>query len=438
MKEVANYWPGNAGYEKFFKWTKLFAITISAQAVVQLLGLLSGILIIRLLPTTEYAFYTLANTMLGTMTVLADGGISAGVMAHGAKVWQDRQKLGVVINTGLILRRKFAIYSLIISLPVLFYLLRVHGAGLVFSLLIILSVIPAFYAALSDNLLEIASKLHQDISRLQKNQIAAGIGRFFMITISLFLFPWTFIAILGNGLPRIWANLRLKKISAEYADPAQKPDPVIKKEILSVVKKILPGSIYYCLSGQITIFILSIFGNTNSIAQAGALSRLSMLLTVFTVVISTLIIPRFARIPNNSKLIFKRYIQIQLILLLFSGCITGIVYLFPTQTLWILGKNYSNLKMEVVLNVAVSCINLIAGICFSLNTSRGWAVNPFISISLNILSLIIGGIFINVSSLKGVLILNMFVGLVDVLMYLVYTLNRIRSLKLFEVKNLAI
>ena len=58
-------------------WSKLISITASAQLIVQAVGFLSGILIIRLLPVQEYAYYTLANTMLGTMTILADGGISS-------------------------------------------------------------------------------------------------------------------------------------------------------------------------------------------------------------------------------------------------------------------------------------------------------------------------------------------------------------------------
>jgi O-antigen/teichoic acid export membrane protein len=436
MKEIVNKLSVSVDNGKLFKWTKLLGVTFSAQALIQLLGLFSGILIIRLLPTTEYAFYTLANTMLSTMTILADSGVSAGVMAQGAKVWQSPQKLGMVINTGLELRRKFAVYSLVITLPILFYLLHYHGAGLIFSILIILSIIPAFYAALSDNLLEVAPKLHQDIAKLQKNQLATGIGRFFMTTISLVLFPWTFVAILGSGIPRIWANIRLRKISSSYADSQQKSDPVVKKEIISVVKRILPGSIYYCISGQITIFLISIFGTTSSIAQAGALSRLAVILNVFTVVNGTLIVPRFARIPNNPKLIFNRFIQIQFILVLFCSCILGMVYLFPAQTLWILGKDYSNLKIELIINVAVSCINLIAGICFSLDTSRGWALNPVISISVNILSVIIGIIFINITTLKGVLLLNLFIGIVDLIMNIIYTLNKIRLLKLSEEVNI--
>src|SRR5690349_4585514 len=85
-------------YLRFYELSKLVTITGGAQALVQGAGLICGILIIRLLPTNEYAFYTLANTMLGTMTVLADGGISTGVMAQGGKVWQSKAELGTVLS----------------------------------------------------------------------------------------------------------------------------------------------------------------------------------------------------------------------------------------------------------------------------------------------------------------------------------------------------
>jgi hypothetical protein len=92
-------------------------------------GFVCGILIIRLSPVQEYAFYTLANTMLGTMTVLSDGDISTGVMDQGGKVCKDKEKLGVVLATGLDLRRKFAIGSLLVSAPVLLYLLMHNKAS---------------------------------------------------------------------------------------------------------------------------------------------------------------------------------------------------------------------------------------------------------------------------------------------------------------------
>jgi hypothetical protein len=162
-------------YSKLIGWGKLISITGGAQAIVQASGMLCGILVIRLLPTQEYAWYTLANAMLGTMTLLADSGISTGVMAQGGKVWQDKERLGAVLATGLDIRRKMGVASLIVVTPILIYLLLQHQASWLTTLLIVASLIPAYFTALSDSLLEIVPKLHQDIVALQKNQITVSV-----------------------------------------------------------------------------------------------------------------------------------------------------------------------------------------------------------------------------------------------------------------------
>jgi len=428
MKIITNYLFANIRYEKFYKWTKLVGITFTTQALIQILGLLSGILIIRLLPTTEYAFYTLANTMLGTMTVLADGGISSGVMAEGGKVWLDRQKLGIVVATGFKLRKTFAIFSLLVSMPILFYLLRNHGANLITSFFIILSLIPSFYAVLSDNLLEISLKLHQEINKLQKNQLFTGIWRFIMISGSLFLFPWTFIAILGNGIPRFWANIRLRKLSAEYAEPIKKVDPIVEKEILSVVKRSLPGSIYYCVSGQITIWLISMFGSTKSIAHLGALGRIAVVLTIFSTLFSTLVIPRYARLTEDSKLLRWRFFQIQIALLSICVFIVGLVMIFPSQILWVLGKDYANLHTEIILMAVSSSLSMLSSVTYFTLVSRGWIIRPVINISINILFQLILVFTMNLSKTKNVLmfsIVDFLVSYIILWIYFIYRINRL-------------
>ncbi|RYE13089.1 MAG: hypothetical protein EOP51_30380 [Sphingobacteriales bacterium] len=120
MNSAAKGFTDNPSYLRILEWGKMFTITGSAQSIVQGLGLVCGIIIIRMLPTQEYAFYTLTNTMLGTMTILADGGIASGVMAQGGKVWQDKTKLGKVLATGMSLRFKFALAGcLLLSKPLL-------------------------------------------------------------------------------------------------------------------------------------------------------------------------------------------------------------------------------------------------------------------------------------------------------------------------------
>ena len=428
MHRTLNKIKSHQHYNKALYWFKAISITGLAQVIVQAVGFACGILIIRLLPTKEYALYTLANTMLGTMAVLADGGISTGVMSQGGKVWQDNEKLGVVLATGLDLRRKFAFVSLIVSTPILFYLLLHNGASLLMAVLIVLSLIPAFYAALSDSLLEIVPKLHQSILPLQKNQVIVGIGRLFISALTLFVFPWTFVAILAGGFPRMFGNIKLRKMTYGFVDKKQKPDSNTRKEILKLVKRILPGSIYFSVSGQITIWLISIFGKATSVAQMGALGRIAMLLSVINVIIATLIIPRFARLIENKKTLFIRFIQIISGLVFLLSIIITFTYLFPNQILWILGKQYIELSHELILTIIGSCLSLIAGVIFGLYTCKGWMINPLIYIPLNISSIIFSLIIFNISTLTGILYLNILVATIQIVVNSIYITIKINTL----------
>lgn len=417
-------------YDAVLNWGKLISITGLSQIIVQGVGFVSGILIIRLLPVKEYAFYTLANTMLGMMTVLADGGISTGVLAEGGKVWEDKKKLGAVLATGLNLRKKFAIVSLLISIPILFYLLLDNDASYVTAILITLSVIPAFYAALSDSLLQIVPKLHQSIYPLQQNQIKVGIGRLLLTALTLFLFPWAFIGVLSSGLPRVWGNFKLRKIASVFVDEKQGVSQEVQSRILNLVKKIMPTSIYYCISGQITIWLVSFFGDTSSIAQLGALSRLSMLLTLFSVIINTVLVPRFSKIGVDKKLLLKRLAQISGVVFILMLPIIALVYYFPEPVLWLLGDVYKGLEYELFLSVSVSCIALISGVLFSLFSSRGWAIPPVILISINIISIIILASVLELSSLVNALYFNLGVNTVALLQtsfFILYKINKLKS-----------
>ena len=421
-------------YIRVWEWGKLISITGGAQIIVQAIGFVCGILIIRLLPPQEYAFYTLAYTMLGTMTVLADGGIANSVMAHGGKVWKDREKLGTVLVTGYDLRKKFAVGSLLLGIPILFYLLLHHEAGWLTAVLIIAAIIPTFFTALSGQILVIAPTLHQAIWPLQKLEIGFSLGRLILILFSLFFFPVAYLAVLAASIPQIWQNLRLRLITATYANWKQNPNAIIKKNILSVVKRILPGSIYYCLSGQITIWLISIFGTTLAVAQIGALGRLSMMLALLGSVFSTLVIPRFSRLKKNKPLLLKRFLQSLSALSFVCILIIGVVWLLPEKLLWILGDDYSHLQKELVLSIVGGCAGMVAGLLFTTATSRNWVLNPLISIPITLTAIISGIVLLDVSTLLGVLRFTLFVSSVEVIMYFSYCIIKIQQVKVIELE----
>ena len=414
---------------KVFEWSKLLTITGFSQAVVQLMAFVSGIVVIRLLPTNEYALYVLANTMVGTMAVLADGGISTGVTSQGGLVWKDRERLGIVLATGLDLRKKFAVGSLLVATPVMIVLLTSHGATIWTTVLIVLAIVPVFFSTLSGSLLQIAPKLQQDILPLQKNQITFNLIRLVGLTFSLTFFPFAFLALVAAGIAQVWSNLNLKKISARYADWSQDPDPRIRRVILRFVTRLLPGSIYFCISGQLAIWLISILGSTASIAQVGALTRLAVVLTFFSILINVLIVPRFVRIVEDRKVILSYYIKIQLLLFLISAIFVSMSSLFADQILWVLGESYAHLEDELVLCTIGSCLNLAVGINYILNSSRGWLLHPLIGISTGIAGTICGVLLIDISTLQGVLIFNIFTGVVGLFIHPLYGFLKIASLK---------
>ncbi|AWG22196.1 hypothetical protein FFWV33_12065 [Flavobacterium faecale] len=390
-------------YDRGLSILKLVSLVGSTEILLKGIGFVTGILVVRLLPVQEYAFYTLANTMAGTLIVLTDGGISNGVMSISGKVWKDPDKLGTVLATGLDLRRKFAVITLIIAVPIIIYLLLLNKASWLTAILIVLSLIPAFYADLSDSLLEITPKLHQDISSLQKNQITVGIGRLALTLLTIFIFPWTFIILLASGLPRIYGNHKLTKINAKFVNTDQKPDPVVRKEILKVVARILPNIIFFAFSGQIVIWILSVFGNANELASIGALGRFSILIGLFSSLLTTLFVPRFSRLEDNKSKILKAFLIFQVILFLFTSFVMLIVFLFPSQMLWILGTAYNGLSSELFLILLANCIGLISAMTGSLIGSRGHFLNPVLVIVMNLGTVTVAFFMWDLSTLQGIL-----------------------------------
>lgn len=412
-------------YDKSITILKLISIVGSTEILLQAIGFVSGILIVRMLPIREYGLYTLANTFLGTLIIFTDSGVSNGVMALSGRVWQNPEKLGVVLATGLDLRKKFALAILVIATPIIFYLLLKNDASLLSALLIYLSLIPAFYAALSDSLLEVTPRLHQDISSLQKNQLTVGFGRLILTVLTIFIFPWTFVIILASGIPRLYGNIKLQQINNKFVDSKQKPDPVVRKEILRIVAKILPNIIFYAVSGQVVIWILSVFGNTNDLASVGALGRFVVIISLFTNVLSTLFVPRFARLSDNRSTILKGFLFFQLILFSISGFILLIVFLFPTQMLWILGTSYSSLSSELFLIMLANCIGVITSMTGNLVGSRGYFLNPIIVICLNLGTVVISYFIWDLSTLHGILFYSIFYQCLSLLVNYIFSFYKL-------------
>src|SRR6185503_18662724 len=105
--------------------------------------------------------------MQATMNLMADNGIGSGITAIGGRVWQDKFRFGQLIATAMRLRRVFAVISLTLVTPILFWLLLHNGASLSYGSLITAFVILGFYFQLTVGVLIPVPRLHLEVNRIQ-------------------------------------------------------------------------------------------------------------------------------------------------------------------------------------------------------------------------------------------------------------------------------
>lgn len=410
-------------------WGLRLAGFAGVQAITQGLGLLAGILIIRALPKEDYAFFTIINTIGPVMSMLSDIGISGGLTAIGGRHWQDDTKMGSLLRTAMVLRRQLVFWSCLLATPMLVWMLwRNHAPVATIAWLLPLTLVGVLFQ-INNGMLGVVISLRQQIGRMQQLAFAGVLPRLALIALFAELgwlnAPLTVACGTVALVIQFWLLERWVKPQIAATAP---PDPEFRRDILNIVKKTAPFTVFYCLHGQINIWLISIFGSAQNVAEVGALSRISMIFSVLMSTIAAVVIPRFARCQDRD-LLRRRYLQI------FLGFI-GIVFLtvlfswlFPQPLIWLLGQQYKNatpILWLAVLGVGMFSIDGLAG---SLNYSKAWIAPAAVVIPLNIITQLILWQCFDLSQVSGVLAISAISPVVPLAINLIIALRRLGRLE---------
>lgn len=398
------------------------------QIIVQFIGFGTGLLLIRLLCKEEYALYTLAVTMLGTMSVLADSGMVSGALTLAGKAWDDKIKLSHIIHTGLFLRRLFSSIVLLFLSPVLFLWLESNGAKTFEAVLATILVAVTLYIQTGNAILGIFPRILLQTNHLQTIEVLTSFTRFTSVVIICFLFVNLTTALLAGVIATVFQWFLLRHFTKNDFVQNCGVDSGIKAGIIKVVARQAPNSIFFCIQSQVVIWLLGFFGNPAMIADAGALGRLTAVFTVAGNTLTSLVMPRFSRCHSASLLWIRFHQVIGLLVFILSVLILSAIF-FPKQMLWILGNQYNNLEIELVLMIVAQSLNCLLAAVISLNMSRGWVLSPWISISTGVLSYFFLFNWIGATSLKQFLlvgILATFVALVANYLESIFSLSEMK------------
>ncbi len=380
----------------------------SIQALVQLIGFAVGILLVRRLDQHEYALFTIANTMQGTINVLADIGISIGLVSIGGRVWQDGHRFGELISTGLKLRRKLGAAAVLAVTPLLYYMLVKNGASILYAAVLIVAVLGGLYVQLSLGVLDVVPRLRSDIRQIQKIDFTGAITRLVILIVLAFVFLNAGVAALVGSSALLLQYLLLRRYARAVVDLQAQENPADRKAMIGFIRNQAPNAIFFCLQGQITILLITLFGRgAGAVAEVGALGRLAMIFAVLGNLITNIFAPAFARCQESRKLGWL-YTGIAGSVAGFSLVVLAGAVLLPDQFLFILGNRYSHLQHELLLMMGGAILNLIASTLWTLNASRAWIVGSWLYIPLTLGTQLLLIPFIDFSTVAGVLTFNLF------------------------------
>jgi len=377
-----------------------------AQGVVQIIGFLSGIILVRNLDQREYAYFTIANTMQGTLNVLADIGISIGLVSIGGRVWHDRHRFGQLVNTALGLRRRLGLASIVLITPILYFMLVKNGAPIGYTAIIVGIILGGLIVQLSIGVLSVVPRLRLDVGRIQTIDLTGAIARLLALAALLYFFLNGAIALAVGSATLLLQYWMLRRYVAGVIDLAAPENEDDRHAMRGFIRSQAANAVFFCLQGQITVFLISFFGRVNSVAEVGALGRLAMIFAVLSNLLGNVFAPAFARCQTLRKLRWQ-YAAIVGVVACFSLVVVAGAAFFPRPFLFVLGNKYAHLERELLLMVGGAVITALAGTLWSLNSARAWIAGSWLYIPMTLATQLALIPFTNFSSVSGVLVFNL-------------------------------
>jgi len=396
------------------------------QGIVQIVGFLSGILLIRHLDQREYAYFTIANTMQGTLNTLADIGISVGLVSIGGRVWQDQNRFGQLIKTASNLRRKLGAIAAIVITPILFFMLVKNGAPLPYTLVLIALVLAGLAIQLALGVLGVVPRLRSDIGRIQTIDFAGAAVRLFVLVALMYVFLNSAVAVAVGSATLFLQYWMLRRYTAAVIDFDAPENEEDRRAMQRFIRHLAANAVFFCFQGQITIFLLGFFGRVNSIAEVGALGRLGMVFTVLTNLLSNVFGPAFARCQDPKRLRWQ-YAAIVGGVTAFSLVLIAAAAFFPEAFLFVLGAKYAHLERELLLMVGGAVVGALTGTFWTLNASKAWIAGSWLYIPLTVGTQILLIPITDLSSVRSVLMFNLLSAVPNLVLNLALSIRGFRS-----------
>jgi len=349
----------------------------SVESIGVILGGISGLLIVNLLPKDQYATYTFLVACMTLMLGITDTGLahvalpvvgeraddSSWVMASCRRVFQKRW---ILLFGGFL-----------IVVPYWLFTTRDHGWAGGGYWTASFFILVALLLALREHYAGTVFMILRQIPTLNRISFSSSILRIAFVCAALML-PLGGYSVAGvtaaTAVASAFAILMYRRAfvaGAYVARPLSKPEAKeVDSRIFRIAKPLMLPAVFYQFQGVITVFLASLFGNPAMLAEVGAFGRLGMMLIVFDRVAGTVLFPVIASAPDGPRLrsiILKSHLlYIGIMVLVFLSSL-----LLPNWWILLIGSQYKDRESLVWMVFAATLLINGAGFAFKTVAARG-------------------------------------------------------------------
>jgi O-antigen/teichoic acid export membrane protein len=384
---------------------------LGGQSAVQVLNAATGLMLLRMMSKPDFAIYAIALGIQGMITILTDIGFGGAISGLVGTRYQDKAILGSYIKTASHLRQVLLwfIAGAAIVIAAIFRNVETQAHGQKELILLALAVLLTVQFQAWASYYEIPLLLNNKLVAYYSPQIAAAALRI-LSSVVLYYLHWisATTVIVANTLSIVVMGISYRILARPWIQVPRKASREHGKEMVKFLVPLLPGTIYQALQGQISLFLIAVFGHVGQIAEVAAAGRIGQLFLLLNSSNGVLIGPYFSKSPRS--LFHKRYLKVMTGVAAITLLVVASAKVCPGLYLLLLGAKYSNLTPQVQLVIYASAIGYFTGAMWTVAVARKWIFWWSGSAQVILLTVVqlVCVMFLPLSTSEGVLKMNIY------------------------------
>lgn len=390
----------------------------TAQVLIRVLAAISGLLLVRALPVSEYGYYTLFLAAFTFICTFSDLGVTETLSYFRWRAGKRNRPWMQYLHTVFSFRRTVFMFGCLSAGAYLLYVSQRVGKPPAEAITAVVLMGAAAWLAIHSAILVYTLKLQQRFRHAYAVEICnEGCKAIVVAVIWVASLASAFAGMLSVLVGAVASATLARRL---FGEPASAPVAATPRQarqrrrmLLRQVAPVLPGTIHFTLQGPLIAWLAAYYGSIVNLAEVGALGRLAMVIGLIAGFTSTVFVPRLISITDEA-LFRKRYFHWWLVVIGYGALTLLAVLAFPQALLWLLGSSYHGLTAELLIASATAVVSTWGAYSWHVNRARGWTRYQPYRVPVMVIGQIGLYFALDLSTTQGILLFSLWSMVLDV------------------------